>query len=420
MSKREFTLAYGKKEIKFKLDEKNLLGVLLPEKITPEEDEKTIIENALKNPVKSAPLAEIVSPKSEVAIITSDITRSTPSSKMLPPLLNELERAGVKRKNIKIIFALGAHRKHTEEEKKYLVGEKIYENYRCIDHEKENCVSLGKTKSGIPVEIFKEVNRADVKICLGNIEPHYFAGYTGGAKSIMPGVSSKISISETHKLMLSPLSCAGKLDGNPTREAIEEVGEKVGIEFILNVVLNPQKEVVAAFAGDKTFAHRKGCEVADTCFKVKIKQKADIVIVSCGGYPKDINVYQAQKALDNAKYAVKEGGTIILVGECREGFGDKIFEEWMLEATSFRDPVEKLKKEFVLGGHKAAAIGMLLEKAKVIFVSSLPPSRVRKLFFTPANTLDEAISIALEEYGKDASFYIIPSGGITLPYPDKS
>jgi len=163
MSKREFTLAYGKKEIKFKLDEKNLLGVLLPEKITPEEDEKTIIENALKNPVKSAPLAEIVSPKSEVAIITSDITRSTPSSKMLPPLLNELERAGVKRKNIKIIFALGAHRKHTEEEKKYLVGEKIYENYRCIDHEKENCVSLGKTKSGIPVEIFKEVNRADLQ-----------------------------------------------------------------------------------------------------------------------------------------------------------------------------------------------------------------------------------------------------------------
>jgi len=403
----------------FKIDERNVIGVLLPTKTPAPPDENSLIEDALVNPIGSSPLAEIVSPKDKVVIITSDITRPTPSHKMLPPLLKQLEKAGIRQKNITIVFALGVHRKHTPEEQRNLVGDKIYDEYRCIDHERDNCVDMGKTKSGIPVQIFKEVAEADVRICLGNIDPHYFAGYTGGAKSIMPGVSSKESVSSTHKLMLSPNSVAGRLEGNPTREAIEAVGEKMGVDFILNVVLNPQKKIMAACAGDKILAHRKGCEFADRFFKVPIKEKADVVIVSAGGYPKDINVYQAQKALDNAKYAVKEGGTIILVAECSEGFGDKTFEEWTLAATSFRDPVERLKKEFILGGHKAAAIGMLLGRAKVIMVSSLPQDKVKKLFFTPANSVDEAISMVLQDYGNNASFLIIPSGGITLPSLDK-
>jgi len=415
MKKREYTLRYGKGEVKFSINEKNLMETIPPRKVSPARDEESLIQDALKNPIESPLLSEIVYPKSKIAVITSDVTRPTPSYKMLPPLLNQLKEAGVENKNITIVSALGIHRKHTPLEMKNLVGEKIYHSYRCIDHDKERCVSIGKTKSGLPVEIFDQVAEADIRICLGNIEPHYFAGYTGGLKSVMPGVSSKTSVSATHKLMLSPGSVAGKIKGNPTREAIEEVGEKIGVDFILNVVLNAQKKIIAAVAGDKFAAHRKGCEFADKSFKVKIKEKADVVIVSCGGYPKDINVYQAQKALDNAKYAVKDGGTIILVAECKEGFGDKIFEEWMLQATSFHDPVKRLREEFVLGGHKAAAIGMLLDKAKVIMVSSLSPDTVKKLFFTPAKSVEEAISMTLEEYGKDAGFLVMPSGGITLP-----
>ncbi|MBC7190465.1 nickel-dependent lactate racemase [Candidatus Aerophobetes bacterium] len=416
MKIKEYLLPFGREKIKLKVEQKNLMGVLLPEEPAAKKREEDIIKQALSNPIGSPPLSDIVKPKDKIAIITSDITRPTPSKKMLPSLLEELKRRGVKKENIKIIFALGIHRKHTPKEKEELVGKEIYEEYRCIDHDPENCLSIGETENGLPVEIFKEVAEADVKICLGNIEPHYFAGYTGGAKSIMPGVSSQKSVSSTHRLMLLPGSVAGKIEGNPTRKAIEEVGEKVGIDFILNVILNSQKRTVKAVAGDRILAHRTGCEFADKCFKVPIKEKADIVIVSAGGYPKDINVYQAQKALDNAKYAVKEGGTIILVAECKEGFGDRVFEKWMLEATSFKDPVERLKKEFVLGGHKACAIGMLLEKAKVILVSSLPEEKVKKLFFTPANSLQEAVSLVLKEYGKDAGIYIIPSGGITLPH----
>jgi len=376
---KEFTLSYGKSLVKFKLPEKNVMGVLTPKEVFPSKDEGTLITNALNNPIESPLLSDIASPKSKVVLITSDITRVVPSHKLIPPI---------------IIFALGCHRRHTPEEQKRLLGEDIYEQYRVIDHNVEDCLDMGKTKNGIPVQIFRAVVEADIKICIGNIEPHYFAGYTGGAKSIMPGVSSRESVSFTHKLMLSPGSVAGKLEGNPTREAIEEVGEAVGIDFILNVVLNSHKQI--------------------------IEEQADVVIVSPGGYPKDINVYQAQKALENAKYAVREGGTIILVAECIEGFGDKIFEQWMLEATSFKDPIERLRKEFVLGGHKAAAIGMLLEKARVIMVSSLPDEKVKQLFFTPAHSVDEAISMALQEYGEDASFLIIPFGVITLPSLDKS
>lgn len=419
MSKKEYTLPYGKKEVRFKIDEKNIMGTLLPRKVSSSKDENSLLKDALNNPIGTSLLPEIVSSKSKVVLITSDITRPTPSSKMLPSILEQLKAAGVKQKNITIVFALGLHRNHTPQEQKNLLGDKIYEQYRCVDHQKEKTLDMGKTEDGIPVQVFKEVSEADIKICLGNIDPHYFAGYTGGAKSIMPGVSSRESISFTHKLMLSPDSVGGKLEGNPTREAIEKVGEKVGIDFILNVVLNTQKQIIVAVAGDRIAAHRRGCDFADQCFKVPIEEKADVVVVSAGGYPKDINVYQAQKGLDNAKYAVKEGGTIILVAECNEGLGDQIFEQWMLEATSFQDPVEKLKKEFVIGGHKAAAIGMLLEKAKVIMVSSLPPGRVKRLFFTPAKSVNEAISMALQDCGEDASFLVIPSGGSTLPSVDK-
>jgi len=415
---KEFTLPYGKTLVRFKLLEKNVMGTLLPKKVSPFKDEDTLIINALNNPIGNPLLPDIVSPKSKVTLITSDITRVVPSHKLIPPIIQQLKLAGVKRENISIIFALGVHRKHTPDEQKRLLGENIYSQYRVIDHSIEDCLDIGKTKNRIPVQIFRPVAEADIRVCIGNIEPHYFAGYTGGAKSIMPGVSSRESVSFTHKLMLLPGSIAGKLEGNPTREAIEEVGEAVGINFILNVILNSKKQIVGVVAGDRIAAHRKGCSYADECFKVPIKQQADVVIVSPGGYPKDISVYQAQKALENAKYAVKKGGTIILVAECIEGFGDKIFEQWMLEATSFMEPVERLKKEFILGGHKAAAIGMLLEKIKVIMVSSLSDKKVKQLFFTPAKSVDEAISMSLQEYGQDASFLIIPFGGITLPSLD--
>ena len=275
---------------------------------------------------------------------------------------------------------------------------------------------MGTTDKGTPVDITRSVAEADFRICLGNIEFHYFAGYSGGAKAIMPGVSTPAAIQANHRLMVSPDACAGKLEGNPIREDIEQAGDICGIDFIVNVVLDEHKEIVYAVAGDVTKAHRDGCAYLDKMYRKELPEKADIVIVSQGGAPKDANLYQTQKALDNAKHAVKKGGTIILIGACPEGLGSKTFEAWLTNAPTAHSMVERIGQEFQLGGHKAAAIGMVLENADIDLVSEMDADFVRQIFMTPRSSAQEALDAAFEKYGQSATVLAMPYGGATLPY----
>jgi nickel-dependent lactate racemase len=274
---------------------------------------------------------------------------------------------------------------------------------------------MGVTRRGTPVDVTRVVAEADVRICLGNIEYHYFAGYSGGAKAIMPGVSTHDAIQCNHRMMTSQAACAGKLTGNPIREDIEEAGNICGIDFIVNVVLDEHKNIVHAVAGDVTKAHRAGCAYLDQMYRKPIAQKADIVLVSQGGAPKDANLYQTQKALDNAKHAVKDGGTIILIGACGEGLGSKKFEQWLTQADTAHDMVERIGKEFELGGHKAAAIGMVLEFATIDLVSEMDDDFVRSIFMNPRSSAQEALDAAFDKYGSDATVIAMPFGGATLP-----
>jgi nickel-dependent lactate racemase len=274
---------------------------------------------------------------------------------------------------------------------------------------------MGVTRRGTPVDIFTPVATADRRICLGNIEYHYFAGYSGGAKAIMPGVSTRDAIQSNHSAMVLPEAAAGRLEGNPVREDIEEAGKICGIDFIINVVLNENKEIIRSFSGDPVTAHRAGCAFLDSFYKVCIPQKADIVIVSAGGFPKDINMYQAQKALDNARHAVKDGGVIIWIASCSEGLGEDHFEEWMTGHAKSIDMIDHIRRDFVLGGHKAAAIAMVLEKAEIYLVSDLDPAFVRSIFLTPYTNLQEAGDAALAHCGDEATIMLMPYGGSTLP-----
>ena len=215
--------------------------------------------------------------------------------------------------------------------------------------------------------------------------------------------------------MIEKEACAGNLDTNPLRQDIEEAARMCGIDFILNVVLDEHKKIIYAVAGDSVKAHRQGCRFLDTLYGKRIKQKADIVVVSQGGAPKDLNLYQTQKALDNAKHAVKDGGIIVLVGSCKEGLGEKVFEEWMTGAEKSADLIARIKKEFKLGGHKAAAIALVLEYADIYLVSDMEDAFVKKLFFTPFKTVQDAFNAALEKKGKNASVLVMPYGGSTLP-----
>jgi len=394
----------------------NLMGILRAGEVDPPASEQEELLRALRHPIGSPRLGEIVKPGEKIAVITSDITRPMPTYKVMPLLLEELYAAGIRREDITLVFALGSHRKHTPEEQKKLAGEQAWSEIACVDSDPADCVRLGVTAHGTPVDITRAVAEADRRICLGNIEFHYFAGYSGGAKAIMPGVSTREAIQQNHRLMVRPEACAGALDTNPLRMDIEEAGAICGIDFIVNVVLGEHKEILKAVAGHPVAAHREGCAFLDTLYRKELERPADIVLVSQGGAPKDLNLYQTQKALDNARHAVAQGGVIILMGSCKEGLGERVFEEWMTRSPSPAAMVERIGRDFQLGGHKAAAIAMTLEKADICLVSDLEPEFVRSIFLTPMADAQTALNAAFEKLGPDATVLAMPFGGSTLPH----
>lgn len=410
-----FKYGYGKGYREFDIEEKNIIAELSQNSVETALTDAAEVRRALQNPIGTGKLSTIVKPGERIVIITSDITRPMPSKLVLPLLMEELLEAGVAYADITVVFALGSHRKHTEDEKKYLVGEEIYNKIRCVDSDVKQCKMLGTTTRGTPVEIFDVVANADRRICLGNIEFHYFAGYSGGSKAIMPGVSTRAAIQANHSGMVKDAARAGAINDNPVRLDIEEVVDFVPIDFILNVVLDENKQIIKAVAGHHVKAHREGCRFLDGLYKIEIPRKADIVITTPGGYPKDINLYQAQKALDNAKHAVREGGIIILLASCTEGYGEEVFEKWINASTSPDELVTRIRSNFELGGHKAAAIALVEKKARIFIVADMPREKSSKLYMEPFDSMDAALEKAFAELGEDAGVLLMPHGGSTLP-----
>ncbi len=407
---------YGRGKQQAEISERNLLGILKPNVIRAERSQEDEVQYALEHPIGSSMLNDIVKPGEKIVLITSDITRPMPSQLVLTLLIRQMYDAGIAPEDITVVFALGSHRKQTDQEKRSLVGDQIFDQISCIDADPEDCICMGRTSRGTPVDIFRPVAKADRRICLGNIEYHYFAGYSGGAKAIMPGVSTREAIQANHRMMIEECAAAGKIIGNPIREDIDEAGKICGIDFIVNVILDEHKYILKAVAGDFIKAHRAGCVFIDQIYRCSIPRKADIVLVSQGGMPKDLNLYQTQKALDNAVQAVRQGGIIILIGSCLEGMGEPVFEEWMISAKEPDDLISRIHREFKLGGHKAAAIAMTLKKAEICLVSELDPSFVQRIFMTPMGETQKALDYAFQKLGKDATVLAMPYGGSTLPY----
>ncbi len=401
-----YYLPYGNKEISVDIPAGHYVRLIKSNDVPKSRDERKEIEHALKNPIHSRRLSDIAKSGKNAVIIVNDITRPTPTARLLPPLISELNGSGLA--DITIVFGLGIHRKQTEEEKRLILGE-LYGKVKSIEHDPDDCVNLGTTTRGTPVEILRPVADADIVICTGSIEFHYYAGYSGGAKSVLPAVSSKKSIYANHAMMLDPKSRAGRVDG-PVREDIEEAGAILGIDFVLNVVLNERKEIIFATAGDFIEAHRKGVAFLDGISKIKV-EPADIMIVSPGGWPKDIDIFQSHKALEHARNAAKDGGSIILVAECREGYGNRVFEEWL--GSGKDEVIERFRAGFVMGGHKAALIAAMSKKIDLYLVSSLPDEIAQRAYFIPA-TLEEALEAALSKHGGTAKIIVMPYGGSTL------
>lgn len=382
------------------------------------QDHAAVIRAALRSPIGSKPLREIVKPGEKICLLVNDSTRVARSGLFLPYLVAELEQSGIQKKDMFIVFACGAHRAMSEEEMASLVGPEIAAtlplyNHDCSDH--RGLHYLGETSRGTPVSVNRRVFEADRRILTGSIVFHFFAGFGGGRKALVPGVAGKETISNNHRLMMEPQARSGFLAGNPLHEDLLEAFRLCGGDFLFNVVLNDSQELLGVFAGDIYEAHLAGCEMVKEIYAVDIDELGDVVIASCGGYPKDINLYQAQKTLENAAAAVKTGGDLVLLAQCPEGSGSETYERWAGKYSSFEEIEKVLHDNFELGGHKAYAVARVLQKATVHLFSQLPSEKALQWGFQPIHSLDKAISRIYGSSGNKKLTYIIPQGSLTVP-----
>jgi len=395
-------LGFGQGFLKLMLDEG--AEVVAEQELSAAPDGE--IERSLDKPLGKR-LEELAGCRS-ASILASDITRPAPSHILLPPLIRRLKELGIM--DIRVVFGLGTHRRMTEDEVRRLLQGCIKVPH--MQHDTGRCVHLGETVRGTPVEINETVASSDMIIATGNIEYHYYAGYSGGAKAVLPGVSSENSVIRNHELMRDPRSATGRLD-SPVRLDMEDAAAVAGLDFILNAVLNGRNEIVQAVAGDYIRAHRSGAATVDRMYRRRV-EPADIVVTCAGGRPKDLNLFQAQKALDNAKNAALPGGSIILVAECCEGLGHPVFERWSREACSAEQCWERFGREYEFGGHKAAFLARESLEHHLILVSSLPNEMAEMCFFAAARTLPEALEMARARQGRDARMLVMPHGNLTL------
>jgi len=412
-------LPYGKTEVCARVPTRNFLGSIEPKEKAGVSDDVKEIKRALNEPIGSKRLNEIVKPGNKVAIVVDDATRSAPSYLMVPPLLEELNDAGVEDESITIIFACGTHRAVTREEAVKLLGEEVLNRVKAVSHNfrDSNLVYVGKTKKyGTHVYLNRAFAEADVKILTGDVGFHYYAGYGGGRKSVLPGVSGNETIKQNHAMLLHPNAKTGVLDGNPVHEDMVEAARLAKVDFILNVVTNSKKEIVKAFAGDVEQAFYEGVKVVDEMYRIPVDRKADIVVVSPGGHPADLNLFQAYKGVDNALGIVKRGGIIILVAECPEGHGNQVFYDWMVKFKDLKAVQREIKRNFILGGHKAYYLMKALQKVQIFLVSAMPDYYATNIFkLKTARAVNDALNEAFNIAGKNAKVWVMPCGNYTLP-----
>ena len=329
---KKILLPYGKEKISITIPQKNLLKICWLKDTPGVKNNAKAIKEALKNPIGSPTIPKIAQGKCTAVVICTDITRPTPDKLLIPPILDELNKGGISDKNIKVIIARGQHRKMTEEEVKEKVGEEVLKRVKISQHDPDNNLFyLGKSKRGNKLWVNKDVVQAEVKIATGNIIPHRYAGYGGGAKSILPGISSRETIGHNHLYVETGEAALGKTEGNPVREEMEEAAKMIGLDMIVNTVMNVKNEIVKVVAGDPAMAHQAGVKVCNDIYGVKIPGKADIILAS--SYPMDISFHQASKTLEAIGHIIKEKSTIIMLSPCYEGVGGKDFIDFLKEKT---------------------------------------------------------------------------------------
>lgn len=365
-------------------------------------DEESMLKDALDNPINSQRLENLISTDDKVLIVVNDHTRPGPNKLIVKEILKRLHSKDLSENQIKIIIAAGSHRASTKEELINMLGDYIVNNYEIINHDCKDDSQLshvGTSLYDIPIYVNKALTECTFCIVTGLISPHHSAGYSGGRKSVVPGLAGFQTLKIHHSLPIRPYEPAmGFIYGNPFHEVALDVAKKTNTKFMVNAVQNPHKQNIAFVAGELVEAHRKGVDICKGISEVEISEKADIVIASPGGHPRDRNLYQAQKALSVAELIGKKDCTFILVAECKDGLGEGVLKEWLTEAKNPEEVVERFKKEgYDVGSNKAFMYARAMLKGQVIIVSEyLSKEELEGMMLGWAKTLQDAIKMALK------------------------
>ncbi|AET66581.1 hypothetical protein Desor_0905 [Desulfosporosinus orientis DSM 765] len=419
----EVSLAYGNHGLTINVPEHS--RVVEPHHLKAPEDDHGLVLQVLRHPIGTKPLKEMVKPTDKVVIVISDITRPTPNHKLVPWLLEELSHVPIE--NVTVLNGLGTHRDQTREEFIQMLGETVVNTVRLVNHhchEKSELTNLGKSSIGCDVYLNKEYVEADFKIVTGFIEPHFFAGFSGGPKGIMPGIAGIETILTFHnaKMIGHPMATWGKLESNPLQEMAREVNSFCKPDFLLNVALNGEKEIVNVFAGELTEAHAAGCTYVKEQAMARCDKRYDVVITSNAGYPLDQNLYQAVKGMDAARMIVKEGGTIICAAECSEGMPEHgNFKEILKMRSTPKELLEMINEPSfqMFDQWEAQRLAMIQEWADVYVYSTLPEESTKIAKLKATKNIEQTLNELKNKYGNEMSIAVLPFGPFTIPYVEE-
>jgi nickel-dependent lactate racemase len=415
-------LQYGKGDLEVEVPSDDVV-VLAPEHEAGLPDEAAAFREAVRAPIGSAPLREVVGSGDRVAVVIPDITRALPRERLLPWLFEELSH--VAPENFTVVNGTGSHRTNTEEELAGMVGEDVYARYRVVNHDAQRSETLtlaGRTSEGRDVYMNKEYVEADKRIVLGFIEPHFMAGFSGGYKGVFPAVADLDSIMHYHRASVigDPRSTWGKLDDNPTQDQIRRNGSLLPVDFLVNVTLNRSREITGYYCGDVVEAHEKGCEANKASAMVPCEREYPIVVTTNGGYPLDQNLYQAVKGMSAAYQIVSEGGLVICAARCNDGFpAHGNFRKMLQEYSSPEAMLEAINAPgfSTFDQWQVQLFAMILQRARVALYSEIEPDAVRGVHMEPVADIEARIREELDRLGDhDAPVAVLPEGPMTVPY----
>lgn len=413
----EYRVPYGKTDLSFTLPDSRDVTVLNPADVPGARDPHTLVAQALESPVGDVS-PEMFQGVRRVAIAIPDKTRPVAHA-MLYPLLEWLASLGVAAQTITFLIATGTHTPMRRDEFPLVLPHDILSHYRVFSHDCDNTDNLvyqGRTTRGTPVWTNRIFAEADLRIVVGNLEPHQFMGFTGGAKGAAIGLAGRETITTNHAMLTSPAAQPGVYDGNPLRQDVEGIGRLMGIHLALNAILNRRKEIVHVLAGEPVAVMRAGIPLLRALVEVEVPAPFDLVIASPGGFPKDINLYQAQKGLAHAARVTRTGGTVILVAACDEGTGNAAYEQWIAGVTSHQAVLERFAREpFRLGPHKAFQIARDAIRLRVLFKSEMAPDFVRSLLLEPVSDLAATVWALADALPPDARIGVLTFANATVP-----